>query len=345
MVRRTPYSVVLFDEIEKAHPDVFNMLLQILEDGILTDSQGRKVDFKNTVIIMTSNVGAKKLTEKKIAFGFGDGEENVNSDVKNAVLSELKNTFRPEFLNRIDDIIVFLKLNKDEIGEIADKMIENLKKKLENLNISQASARDKELLILQERIGNLTTFKTQAVSLYGEIASAVTNAQTAFNNLSTILENAKSTKDEINSVVSKTTTTKTTTTTSKVKTTSSENAGSIIKNGVKLSKYHDGGIVGTGKELPENLIALTDVNLAPNETIAKLLNGEVVLNQIQMGNMFDNLGRAYSSLITPLNKRENSSMEITIGDVNVYNPSNTDMIVDEIVKELPLKVVQRLHSK
>ena len=134
-VRRAPYSVVLFDEIEKAHPDVFNMLLQILEDGILTDSQGRKVDFKNTVIIMTSNVGARKITDKKIAFGFGGGDTSDEIGVKDAVLSELKSTFRPEFLNRVDDIIVFSKLTKPEIEEIAEKMLDNLSKRLENLNI------------------------------------------------------------------------------------------------------------------------------------------------------------------------------------------------------------------
>ena len=134
-VRRNPYSVVLFDEIEKAHPDVFNMLLQILEDGILTDSQGRQVDFKNTIIIMTSNVGARKLTEKKLSFGFVEDTVEKQTNVKESVIGELKNTFRPEFLNRVDDIIVFSKLNKDEIGEIAEKMLLNLAKRLENLNI------------------------------------------------------------------------------------------------------------------------------------------------------------------------------------------------------------------
>ncbi len=134
-VRRNPYSVVLFDEIEKAHPDVFNMLLQILEDGILTDSQGRRVDFKNTVIIMTSNVGARKLTEKKVSFGFTENND-VTENVKEQALSELKATFRPEFLNRVDDIIVFSKLTKLQIEEIADKMLENLKLRLKNLNIS-----------------------------------------------------------------------------------------------------------------------------------------------------------------------------------------------------------------
>ena len=132
-VRRNPYSVVLFDEIEKAHPDVFNMLLQILEDGILTDSQGRKVDFKNTVIIMTSNVGARKITEKKVSFGFG--ETAVETNISEQVLSELKATFRPEFLNRVDDIIVFSKLKFEEIGLIAENMLKNLKGRLNSLDI------------------------------------------------------------------------------------------------------------------------------------------------------------------------------------------------------------------
>ena len=120
MVRRNPYSVLLFDEIEKAHPDVFNMLLQILEDGVLTDSRGRRVDFKNTVIIMTSNVGARLITDKKTSFGFVESSaQNDNENVKELVLGELKNTFKPEFLNRIDDIIVFTKLTKEDIEQIA----------------------------------------------------------------------------------------------------------------------------------------------------------------------------------------------------------------------------------
>ncbi len=136
-VRRNPYSVVLFDEIEKAHPDVFNMLLQILEDGILTDSQGRRVDFKNTVIIMTSNVGARQITEKKMSFGFSEaGSDEDSRNVSEAVLGELKATFRPEFLNRVDDIIVFSKLTDSEIGEIAEKMLISLSKRLQGLNIT-----------------------------------------------------------------------------------------------------------------------------------------------------------------------------------------------------------------
>ena len=137
-VRRNPYSVILFDEIEKAHPDVFNILLQILEDGILTDSQGRKVDFKNAVIIMTSNIGARLITDKKVSFGFGDDSDSFRdeSNIKSRVLEELKGAFRPEFLNRVDDIIVFSKLSQDEIKQIAGKMLDNLKLRLANLNIT-----------------------------------------------------------------------------------------------------------------------------------------------------------------------------------------------------------------
>lgn len=138
-VRRKPYSVVLFDEIEKAHPDVFNMLLQILEDGRLTDSQGRTVDFKNTIIIMTSNVGARLITEKQSSLGFnsenGNVEESEKKDIKELVTGELRKVFRPEFLNRVDDIIVFNKLNKDEIKQIAVKMLKTLENRLDKMNI------------------------------------------------------------------------------------------------------------------------------------------------------------------------------------------------------------------
>ena len=134
-VRRKPYSVILFDEIEKAHPDVFNALLQILDDGRLTDSQGRTVDFKNTVIIMTSNVGARMITEKQASLGFTEDKEKETENIKEIVMGELKNTFRPEFLNRIDDIIVFNKLTQDEIKEIASKMLDNLKERLKALEI------------------------------------------------------------------------------------------------------------------------------------------------------------------------------------------------------------------
>lgn len=135
-VRRKPYAVILFDEIEKAHPDVFNILLQILEDGRLTDSQGRTVDFKNTVIIMTSNVGARSITEHK-SIGF-NGKEDSNKNyeqIKEEVMSELKKQFRPEFLNRVDEIIVFKQLNKQEIEKIVDLMLNASTGRLAERNI------------------------------------------------------------------------------------------------------------------------------------------------------------------------------------------------------------------
>lgn len=134
-IRRKPYSVVLFDEIEKAHPDVFNMLLQILEDGVLTDSQGRKVSFKNAVIIMTSNVGASKITENRQSLGFSHENEDSNKTIEELVMPDLKRTFKPEFLNRLDEIIVFNQLEKDDIKEIARRMLLTLKKRLNDMNI------------------------------------------------------------------------------------------------------------------------------------------------------------------------------------------------------------------
>ena len=141
-VRRHPYSVVLFDEIEKAHPDVFNILLQILEDGILTDGQGRHVDFKNTIIIMTSNIGAQKITGSgRKSLGFADGKpentaERTFEQIKEDVMGELKNAVRPEFLNRIDDIIVFNRLNEDEIAQIADGMLRKVAERMKDMEIS-----------------------------------------------------------------------------------------------------------------------------------------------------------------------------------------------------------------
>ncbi len=137
-VRRRPYSVLLFDEIEKAHPDVFNMLLQILEDGILTDSQGRKVDFKNCIIIMTSNVGAKMIAQSgagTLGFAPQSNETMNEKKIREAVMGELKNVFRPEFLNRVDDIIVFHQLGKDDINEIAKRMLSTLSKRVRELGI------------------------------------------------------------------------------------------------------------------------------------------------------------------------------------------------------------------
>ena len=138
-IRRRPYSVILFDEVEKAHPDVMNMLLQILEDGRLTDAQGRTVNFKNTVIIMTSNVGAKLITDKnKLGFAGGNAEENKNQEyetIKKEVMGELKKQFRPELINRIDDIIVFHKLEDEDIKKIIDIMLVQVQNRLSAQNI------------------------------------------------------------------------------------------------------------------------------------------------------------------------------------------------------------------
>ncbi|GAH41677.1 unnamed protein product, partial [marine sediment metagenome] len=148
-VRRKPYSVVLLDEIEKAHPDVFNILLQIFEDGRLTDSQGRVVDFKNAVIIMTSNVGAT-LIKKGTTLGFrgtSETEEMSYKEIKEKVTGELNKTFRPEFLNRIDEIIVFKSLTREEIKKIADLMLKEVKKLLEEQKVDlEATEKAKELL-------------------------------------------------------------------------------------------------------------------------------------------------------------------------------------------------------
>lgn len=143
-VRRNPYSVILFDEIEKAHPDVFNILLQVLDDGHITDAQGRKVDFKETIIIMTSNAGAQSIVEpKKLGFITEESEEDNYEKMKSGVMDEVKRIFKPEFINRIDDIIVFHALNKEHIRKIVTLLLKNLIKRCKdqmsiNLKVSTA---------------------------------------------------------------------------------------------------------------------------------------------------------------------------------------------------------------
>ncbi|HAF25840.1 MAG TPA: type VI secretion system ATPase TssH, partial [Lachnospiraceae bacterium] len=129
-VRRKPYSVVLFDEVEKAHPDVFNVLLQVLDDGRVTDSLGRTVDFKNTILIMTSNIGASYLTE-----GIGDDGE-ISEDAREAVTQELRAHFRPEFLNRLDETIFFKPLTKSDINGIIDLILNDLNERLKDKELS-----------------------------------------------------------------------------------------------------------------------------------------------------------------------------------------------------------------
>jgi ATP-dependent Clp protease ATP-binding subunit ClpC len=148
-VRRKPYSVVLLDEIEKAHPDVFNILLQILEDGKLTDAQGRKVDFRNVIVIMTSNIGAATISKNQ-SFGFGMGDETGLSydDMKSRIMGELKKVFRPELLNRIDEVIVFHKLTKEEITTIVDLMLKRLREQMgEHEAAIELTDAAKELLV------------------------------------------------------------------------------------------------------------------------------------------------------------------------------------------------------
>jgi len=144
-VRRRPYSVVLFDEIEKAHPDVFNALLQILDDGRLTDGQGRTVSFKNTVIVMTSNVGTGMVERNTIGFSV-HGKETGNNDTRKRLLDALKQQFRPEFLNRIDDIIVFNTLTREHLAKIVDIQLNNVARLLKDRKVSlqvTAAARDR----------------------------------------------------------------------------------------------------------------------------------------------------------------------------------------------------------
>jgi ATP-dependent Clp protease ATP-binding subunit ClpC len=134
-IRRKPYSVVLLDEIEKAHPDIFNILLQVLDDGQLTDGLGRKVDFKNTLIIMTSNIGVRKLKEFGTGVGFATQakEEAADNEAKSVIETALKRTFSPEFLNRIDDVVIFNSLDKSDIFKIIDLSLKNLYKRVKDL--------------------------------------------------------------------------------------------------------------------------------------------------------------------------------------------------------------------
>ena len=153
-VRRKPYSVLLFDEIEKAHEDVFNIMLQIMEDGILTDSQGRRVDFKNTIVVMTSNAGARNITDKRTKLGFeavGEDSDKTEYDrIHEAVMEEVKRLFKPEFLNRIDEIIVFHKLKREDIREICGKMLELVKARIDAIGITM-TVEDSAIDLLSEQ--------------------------------------------------------------------------------------------------------------------------------------------------------------------------------------------------
>ena len=193
-IRRKPYSIILFDEIEKAHPDVMNMLLQILEDGRLTDSQGRTVNFKNTVIIMTSNIGARVITDKK-AFGFTNNKEKDESkkeyeEIKKEVIGILKKELRPEFINRIDEIIVFKKLSDEEIMQIIDIMINQVLERLKEKNIKVEIKEEVKKLIAKKgtdkSFGARPLRRTIQNLLEDTLAEGILDGKISTNQVSTI---------------------------------------------------------------------------------------------------------------------------------------------------------------
>ena len=156
MVRRKPYSVVLFDEIEKAHPDLFNLLLQVLEDGHVTDGQGHRVDFRNAVIIMTSNIGAESLVKgQSLGFGIDHGESGKQREhdwqrMKSNILDAVKKVFRPEFLNRIDDIVVFKPLEKEELLQITEVMLKDVVRRAADQDVALSIGEEACQLLLRE---------------------------------------------------------------------------------------------------------------------------------------------------------------------------------------------------
>jgi ATP-dependent Clp protease ATP-binding subunit ClpC len=172
-VRRKPYSIILFDEIEKAHPDVFNILLQITEDGVLTDSNGRTVNFKNTIIILTSNIGAEHLNKER-QFGFSPSGNDMESRKQN-VLSEVKKLFKTELLNRLDDIIIFNKLSDDDMALIARKLLDGLKSRANLLGITVDFTDDAIKKLTAEKSSEAKESHTGARKLRHEITVSVEN--------------------------------------------------------------------------------------------------------------------------------------------------------------------------
>ena len=178
-VRRNPYSVILFDEIEKAHPDVFNVLLQVLDDGHITDAQGRKIDFKNTVIIMTSNAGAMSIVApKKMGFASAEDRGRDYQDMKDKVMEDVKQIFKPEFLNRVDELIVFHQLSRDDMDKIVDIMVNNIKKRTsEHLKLElEISSQAKQRIIengYDEKYGARPLRRAIQTMVEDEIAESV----------------------------------------------------------------------------------------------------------------------------------------------------------------------------
>jgi len=328
-----------FLELFKASGE--NSILQ-QDEGILTILETSLNNAKTEVDTIQEKIDANNTTMQQIR------EEAEAYLAKQLEIKAAQDAINKAIVENEEELEA-IQNRTDETKELSDKWTEadaNITSALEFVTSAHTSAKDSEATILDERQKKLEEFKNVAVSLYGQIASQVSKANSAFSSLETILTNAKETYKQILDYQAKAASAGTNGNKGNgTKGNTTSNKGG--KNGATMHLYHSGGIVGkpTSKnKLPENFVALTEDNLKPNETLAKLLYGEVVLTNNQMGNMFSNLNKAYSS-IAPINKRENSPMEITIGDINVYNPDNSDMIVDEIVKELPLKVIQKLHSK
>ena len=199
-IRRNPYSVVLFDEIEKAHPDICQLLLQILEDGHLTDNVGRKIDFRNTIIIMTSNVGAEIL-QKNVSLGFGSvmNADQDYDEIKSKITDEAKKTFKPEFLNRLDDLVIFRKLTKDHIKKITDLEIEKLRSRVRQKGYRiRVSAKVKEFLInkgYDEKFGARPLRRAVEKHLEDTLAEAILEEEISSSDNDLLI--AKLKKDEV----------------------------------------------------------------------------------------------------------------------------------------------------
>ena len=315
---------------ESGEEDILN------RDGGIIDSMGTKLFNTNVKIeSIEDQIEANETTIAKIKEEAASYLETVTSvDKAQQKVNELIKD-NAEELEAIEARKTKIKELKEKWDE-ADKEIDT---SLGNIELANTEAKENEDEILKTRTEKLAEYKGTIVGLYGEIKQAVNDADSAYSKLQSTLANAQKTASQIAALSNVDNNTGNSSSDGKGKSSTSSTKG-------KVSKFHEGGIVGKTLEnnLPKHFIALADSNLKPNETLAKLLNGEVVLNTSQMGNMFNNLSRAYSAITLP-NKRENSPITVSIGDVNVYNPDNTDMIVNEIVKELPLKVVQRLYSK
>ena len=303
--------------------DALNQVMS-MDTGILDEFQYTLNNAKLETDALQEKIKANELTIQAI------NDEADEYLLKNLDVITAQENIKKLLLENEEELLA-IQARTDKTKEFSDSWTEagNLvTASFLYMNEKNEETRLEEASILDERKKKLIEFKDAALQLYGEISDAVNNSNTAFSTLEGILATARSTYEDILEYQRK------------------AGGKGLSSAYIEFPKeMHSGGIVTpSSDELPKNLIRLTEANLEPNETFAKLLKGEVVLNHSQMDNMFNNLGRAYSA-ITPQNQRESSPMEITIGDVNVYNPENTDMIVNEIVKELPLKVLQKLHSK